>query len=160
MDCTCGFYLEIHIFNPSPNLTFFIDQFWNILFCHFFNQNRECHATSLALCQHLQRTGWLKYCHKNVNIVLGELSYGGDTLFVAPWSLGVSTEQSRGWYQLKQKPDRSHTGTGDLPGLSADVSDNNVSLSHYYIKIPLAPGHFPRRCGRFLWPPCYDTPKL
>ena len=58
----------------------------------------------------------------------------------------------QGWYQLKQKPDQSHTGPGDLPGLSADVSDNNVSLSHYYIKIPLAPGHFPWRCGRFLSP--------
>ena len=73
----------------------------------------------------------------------------------------VHTEQSsRAGISSNKSQIRVTPGTGDLQGLSADVSDNNVSLSHYYIKIPTAPGHFPWRCGRFLSPPCYDTPRL
>ena len=83
----------------------------------------------------------------------------GWQIICVPVKLRSVHRAEQGWYQLKQKPDQSTPGTGDLPGLSADVSDNNVSLSHYYIKIPLAPGHFPWRCGRFL-SPCYDTPRL
>ena len=71
----------------------------------------------------------------------------------------VHTEQSsRTGISSNKSQIRVTPGTGDLPGLSADVSDNNVSLSHYYIKIPLAPGHFPWRCGRFLSPRVMTLP--
>ena len=93
MDCTCGFYLEIHILNPSPNLKFFIDQFWNILFCHFLNWrvSRNLSGPMTASAAH-QVTEILsqkcEYC-------FGRSEVWADKLSVSPWSLGVSTEQSR-----------------------------------------------------------------
>ena len=156
MDCTFGFYLEIHILNPSPNLKFFIDQFWNILFCHFLNWrvSRNLSGPMTASAAH-QVTEILsqkcEYC-------FGRGEVWGWQIICVPVKFRSVHRAEQSWYQLKQKPDQSHTGPGDLPGLSADVSDNNVSLSHYYIKIPLAPGHFPWRCGRFLSPRVMTLP--